>query len=174
MISVTAQIRAALASPERVLRAAKRAGRDATRTAKTDVKREIRKRKAIRAGRVAKSIRVFLPSGVQTLEGLEWKINVKGNGFPLIDYGARQTAKGVTVKINAGKRVLIKSAFIATMSNGHRGVFARQGKARFPIKELFSSTPADVLRDTGTSERVLARAGVVFGSTFSRNLKIAG
>lgn len=172
MISIQAQIRASLASPERVMRAAKRAGRDALRTAKTDAKREIRTRKAIRPARAAKSIRVFSPAGVQTLEGLEWGVRVYGNGFPLIDYGARQTKKGVSVKINVGKRVLIKSAFIATMANGHRGVFVRKGKTRFPIKELYSSTPADVFRDKGTSERVLARAGVVFGSTFSRNLKL--
>lgn len=144
------------------------------RTAKTDAKREIRRKKAIRAGIAARSLRVTLPAGSQTLDTLAWSLRVSGKGVKLIDYGARQTKKGVRVKVNVGSSKVVKSAFIATMKSGHTGVFVRTGPGRLPLKELFSSTPADVFRDPGTAERVLERAGVVFGSTFARNLKIAG
>jgi hypothetical protein len=60
---------------------------------------------------------------------------------PLIDFSARETrstrgkGRGVTAKMpgGAGK---YPHAFIATMRSGHRGVFQRQGRGRFPIYEL--------------------------------------
>lgn len=55
---------------------------------------------------------------------LESTITVKGKGFPLILFGARQLRNGVSVKIK-GKRIVIPHAFITTMPNGHQGVFAR-------------------------------------------------
>lgn len=76
---------------------------------------------------------------------------LKATGRPigLINYGARQTKAGVSVQVKNGRK-LIKGAFIATMPNGHQGVFIRKGvghkkivvggKARWsglPIEELF-------------------------------------
>lgn len=50
-----------------------------------------------------------------------------GARVPLIDFGARQTKKGVTVKVKrSGDRFLIKHAFLATMPTGHRDVFFRK------------------------------------------------
>ena len=54
----------------------------------------------------------------------EASINVRGKGFPLSVFAPLQTKAGVTVRVK-GKRVLIPGAFLATMANGHRGVFAR-------------------------------------------------
>lgn len=48
----------------------------------------------------------------------------------------RQTATGVTA---AGQE--FRGGFIATMTNGHRGVFVRKGRARLPIKEQSVSLP---------------------------------
>ena len=51
-----------------------------------------------------------------------------GKPLPLIHYKARQTLKGVTVKVSkkAEKRTLWPGAFIATMKSGHKGVFQRE------------------------------------------------
>ena len=72
-----------------------------------------------------------------------------GRPIPLMQYGARQTAKGVSVSVLNGRKV-IQQAFIATMPSGHTGVFIRTGKTHkkvvkngrvqwsgLPIKELF-------------------------------------
>lgn len=53
-------------------------------------------------------------------------IRVKGARTPLISFGARQTKRGVSVKVRTKK--FIKGAFIATMPSGHKGVFWRTGK----------------------------------------------
>ena len=53
-------------------------------------------------------------------------VRVRGRRTPLIDFSARQTRVGVSVRIRARK--VVKGAFIATMPSGHRGVFRRTGK----------------------------------------------
>jgi hypothetical protein len=86
-------------------------------------------------------------------------VRATGRPIPLINYGARQTKTGVSVKVLRG-RTVIKGAFIATMPSGHRGVFvrvdsaagrrarlkgfgkvkhgqARNGKHGLPIQQLF-------------------------------------
>ncbi|WNC90946.1 phage tail protein [Paraburkholderia sp. FT54] len=87
---------------------------------------------------------------------------LKSTGRPvaLINYGARQGKNGVSVQVKAGRTVL-RHAFIATMPNGHRGVFERTGKQHkkvkrngktirsgLPIKELFGpSIPQSLAND---------------------------
>jgi hypothetical protein len=59
-------------------------------------------------------------------------LRATGRPIPLINYGARQTAAGVTVNVLHGRK-LIPGAFIATMPSGHEGVFVRVGSsARLP------------------------------------------
>ena len=77
---------------------------------------------------------------------LQATLRSKGRRTQLIDMQARQTSKGVRVRV--GKvRKLIKGAFIATMKSGHVGVFIRedgtqQGKKgaikNRKIKELYT------------------------------------
>lgn len=89
---------------------------------------------------------------------LRSSVVASGRPIPLIQYGARQTAKGVTVNVLNGRK-LIKGAFIATMRSGHTGVFVREpngkhkkvmsgGKAswhQLPIRELFGPAVPDGL-----------------------------
>lgn len=63
---------------------------------------------------------------------------VRSPWIPLHALGARQTRSGVTVRLRGS----YKSAFLATMSNGHRGVMKRSGRARLPIHELYGPNPA--------------------------------
>ena len=63
---------------------------------------------------------------------LEATITVKGAGFPMSAFQPRRLRNGVSVLIK-GKRIMIPGAFLATMKNGHQGVFARGaygGKSR--------------------------------------------
>lgn len=64
-----------------------------------------------------------------------------------IDAHARQVPSGVSYRGQARQRQLIAGAFIATMKNGHRGVYARKpGAARLPIRELMGPSAAHVFR----------------------------
>jgi hypothetical protein len=114
---------------------------------------------------------------------LEASINVKGAGFPLYAFQPHQTRTGVSVLIK-GKRVLILHAFIATLPNGHTGVFARGayggksshalrpagrgasgfqfGRGRLPINELYTLSPPDAFSNPDVvqamNDRVEAQA----------------
>lgn len=81
-----------------------------------------------------------------TRDSLTASIVVSGRPIPLIEFDARKTWAGVTVKIK-GSRKLVRHAFIATMKSGHVGVYERlargKGSGRLPIEQLFSlSLPA--------------------------------
>lgn len=63
---------------------------------------------------------------------------VRSGWIPLYKLGARQTKKGVTVNLRGSYR----SAFLAGMASGHKGVMMREGAGRLPIRELFGPNPA--------------------------------
>jgi hypothetical protein len=70
-------------------------------------------------------------------------IVARGRPIPILQFDARQTRAGVTVRIKRGARKRIPEGFIATMRSGHRGVFIRQRAGgeragRLPIEEIFS------------------------------------
>lgn len=77
---------------------------------------------------------------------------------------------GVAVEVNTGKRTIVRGAFVATMANGHQGIFRRCGSARLPIEELLGSRPVDALLHQGEADAVAERGGRSFGETFTRLL----
>lgn len=88
-------------------------------------------------------------------------LRATGRPIALINYGARQNKGGVSVQVKTGRQVL-RHAFIATMPNGHKGVYQRTGKEHkkvirnghsrrtgLPIKELFGpSIPQSLANDS--------------------------
>jgi hypothetical protein len=70
-----------------------------------------------------------------TLKNLEVVLVSTGRKITLINYGAIASKMGVSVKIK-GKRTVLRHAFIATMSNGHIGVYERVGLARTGAKAI--------------------------------------
>jgi len=113
----------------------------------TQAAREIRdKGYNFKAARIKAAIRVIRASTGK----LTASVRVKRKPTPLIDFDARETRKGVTVKVQ-GKRAVIPHAFIATMPSGHRGVFVRKDggthlykrkggriiSTQLPIRELY-------------------------------------
>jgi len=73
-------------------------------------------------------------------------VSVGHKRIPLVYFGARQTKKGVSYRIEkSGPRKFIKSAFKQTMPvSGHIGVFKRTGGNRLPIVQLLGPSPAGV------------------------------
>jgi hypothetical protein len=71
----------------------------------------------------------------------EYEVAVKSSKRPiaLIEFPHMQTATGISTRA-WGKIQLIRHAFVATMKNGHTGIYRRVGKARLPIEQLWGPT----------------------------------
>tara|TARA_Y100000310_G_scaffold250452_1_gene256672 strand:+ start:339 stop:896 length:558 start_codon:yes stop_codon:yes gene_type:complete len=68
--------------------------------------------------------------------------------IPLSRFAARQTQRGVSYKIEkTGGRKTAEHAFIAETETGHRGVWRRAGRARYPIYELFGPSLGAVFKN---------------------------
>ena len=101
------------------------------KAAKTLAVREIAKNMGIKSKRINQDMKV-LPALARKLEA---KVRVKGIRIPLIEFKARENARGVTA-MSRGKRKLFPDAFISRMKSGHIGVFKRFNQRRLPIAEL--------------------------------------
>lgn len=135
-------------------------------TARAEAAREIKAAGyGLKIAAIKKSIKIVRARGKK----LRAIVRASGRPTPLIDYGARQTRKGVTVAVLRGRK-LINGAFIATMPTGHRGVFLRKGTAHkqvkrngrvtssgLPIKELFGPSVPSAFANT-VVQAALARA----------------
>ena len=153
-----------------ISRAVRKASGNSVREMRTEASRIIRSRKALKLKHVRKALVPRKARG----RGLDqsWGLDVSGKRTRLSDYPHRQVKAGVRVEVNKGSKALVRSAFVATMrGSGHKGIFVRRGARRLPIKELMSSRPVDVLRESGESERVAVRGARSFFSNLDRLLK---
>lgn len=102
-----------------------------------------------------------------------------GKPLGLIDFvGTTQKVKGVSVLVTkGGKRKIIPGTFIATIKDGHKGVFWRKwhrtkkpknpkirygslsGKFRLPMSERFGPRVPDILSNDSVMDTVLKKAG---------------
>lgn len=151
-----------------LVQAMRRAGATALRDMRSEARKRIRDRKRIRASRIARVLRLQRPGRIVPGVTSEWRLNVLGGTTRVSDYPYRQTRRGVTVAINKSKRSLLRSAFVATMATGHRGVFVRTGTARLPIREPLASRPVDALLHPGEAQGVAERGARAFLATFGR------
>ena len=114
---------------------AKRALLRAGMTGRTEMGRAIAEDTGLSSRTVVREIKIIQVGDA----GLQ--IEVQGTRLPLIAFGARGPepsrgrGRGVSYRLKGGQG-RAPTAFIATMGSGHRGVFARQSGARFPIAEL--------------------------------------
>lgn len=108
--------------------------------ARTQASKEIRSEYRIRA----KDLRPALTTTKASAQNIEGRLVAKGKNLPLLAFGAKQNKRGVSVNVT-GQRKQIRSAFIATMRSGHKGVFARGhykgGSFRFRDKRIKTSGP---------------------------------
>lgn len=155
--------------------AARKAGGDAVRAMRVVGRRTVRARKRMKSPRVTKAFTLAFPRGpaAGSLDGLEWRMDVSRAPVPLSEYPIRQVKAGVQIQVNrSGARALVRSAFLATMRSGHRGVFRRRGDKRLPIDELFTTRVSDVFGDAGVIPATYDRAQTVFSSAFQRLLAL--
>jgi hypothetical protein len=132
---------------------------------KAEASRRIRERKNMKLAKVNDALTtIFPPAGGP----LVWRLQASAAPMPLFAFGARQTKRGVSVEVNRGKRTIIPGTFIATMKSGHTGVFYRQGKARLPIDEAYSTRISEAFWDA--REAIAERGITVLRSTFDRVL----
>lgn len=101
--------------------------------ARTQVVKRSAERVDVQQSRIRKLTTAHFNAGGNTIEIVE-----KSGWISLYDLGATQTRTGVRVRLRGSYR----SAFIAQMKSGHRGVMKRQGKDRLPIRELYGPNPA--------------------------------
>lgn len=96
-------------------------------------------------------------------------LKATGRPIALINYGARQNKNGVSVQVKTG-RTTLRHAFVATMQNGHQGVFDRVGKGHkvvkrngktirtgLPIKELFGPSIPQSLANDAVEKALMAK-----------------
>lgn len=95
--------------------------------------------------------------------------------MPLILFNVKDSGSKLTKALGGGVsyaigsvRKSIPNAFIAVMSNGHRGVFARVGKKRLPIRELYGPSLGKVFYKF--EEAGQARADEAFRANFEHEL----
>lgn len=99
-----------------------------------------------------------------TASSLTSYVTASGKPIPLMAYGARPTAKGASVDVLNGRKV-ITHAFIATMPSGHKAVIVRVGNQHkkvakgsrtvwsgLPIKQLFGPSIPDGMANAAVQE----------------------
>jgi hypothetical protein len=100
-----------------------------TRHAKTTLSKSIREKYNLRAKTINAAMSVKLARG----RDFDGEIHIKGKRIGLEKFGARQTKRGVKVKVKKTAK-LIRHAFMVP-SLGNK-VFARKGPTRLPIRRL--------------------------------------
>ncbi len=124
-----------------------------------EVNRRVRDELALKGKRVRKAISVRRGFG----GAIAAAVTIRGQGVPLVEYKAKQTRRGVTVKVKKrGARKRLPKHFLAQMRSGHVGVFSRTTSKRLPIKEKFGPDVFNIVDDaaelayiTGFGQRIL-------------------
>lgn len=117
---------------------------------------------------VVKDAMKIANSNFSTLTG---GVLVTGKRIPLIEFHGTgpEPSRGrgrVTYRMGAGGSTTVKSAFIATMRSGHRGIFKRTAKRRLPITELFGPS----LPKVAANAAVVAAVKSVTEDALQKNL----
>ena len=100
-----------------------------TKHAKTSISKSIRKEYNLRAKTVNAAMSVSLAKG----RDFSGEIHIKGKRIGLEKFGARQTKRGVKVKVKKTAKVIKGAFMVPTLGNK---VFMRKGPQRLPIRRL--------------------------------------
>lgn len=138
-------------------------------TVQSEANRKIRERYNLKAAAVKKQMRV----GRASQSRLFAELVVSGRNIPLYEFAARQVGKGVTVRVTKTRK-LVRTAFIARMKSGRVGVFARAGKSRLPIEELFSISLPRAFTQKQILDAVRKKAAERFPIEFERAARHGG
>lgn len=143
--------------------------------ARTVADEGIRKELNLKKKQVFKRLTIFKSNRKKLIATLI----ASGRPIPVVDFGAKQTKRGVSFKIkNDRGRRLVKGAFIATMRSGHKGVFQRTFKKDInpkkhglPIDELFTTSIPQAFTNNEIKKALKKLADTFLIPEFGRNLK---
>ncbi|EJL77345.1 hypothetical protein PMI15_04667 [Polaromonas sp. CF318] len=154
------------------LKAGVRAVNGTLAQAQTRMSRAIRSEFNIKADKVKAALRIERATyrgGVYRIEGKLESPTKRGRSINVINFEARKTAQGVSVKIlrNGGRKV-IKGAFIG---NSGRTVFKRVDKARLPIVAVQTIDVQQMFNTKRIKELVLRMINEKFPEIFEREAR---
>lgn len=140
----------------------------------TQANRKVRERYNVRAAAVARAMEKKRAFGAQA--ALAATLVFRGRRMNLLDFGARQTKVGVSVKVKVdGPRKVLPGTFIATNTHsGFTGVFRRVGKSRYPIKNLRSVSIPQMVRTEVVMKALKAVATEAFVRNFKQQVQFLG
>lgn len=143
--------------------------RDATRQVKAAMKRYAKQRKGMPGKSVTRRTRVRNRRGHMSQQ--EARIIVGLEGAPIYDYPhSAQMVHGVSVVLDR-KPVLLRHAFIATMRNGHTGIYRRLPNGGRDIDELFTTQPAELFEDAAVIREFHEVAFAAFDWSFASRME---
>lgn len=154
--------------------AVSRAMNSAIRKARTVAVNEISKE---HPGIKKENIRDAMKARLSHKDRLKAELIALGHRVPIIDQKARATRTGVTYRSKHGRR-MIPGAFIATMKNGHIGVFKRKGQwdpkngKRLPIVELRGLSIPRTFTEAKVDEAVAREARKQFEKELQRQIAL--
>lgn len=183
-ISVKSDIERALArlnalEQQVVPTAAARALNKTASQARTEAARLIKARYQIGTRVISRAITLTQRANRAQLTAV---VTVTGRPLPLLAFRARPTRRGVSVEVTRGARKLIRSAFIATLRCGHKGVFARGRYAggrfiphpgRLPITELMTLGIPQGFRNRVVEQALRHKVREKFPAIFDHELAFA-
>lgn len=148
---------------------------------RTDAGRSLRGQYKIKAMELKKRTAIHKARPDYLVAEIVWK----GRPLPLKLFKPSQKARGVSVNIT-GRRKTIRGAFLATMSSGHMGVFARgryqQGEFIFrkhrarkfgpdlPITEMVTTSVPIMVQNQNVIDQISNTAGDVFPKRLEHEL----
>ena len=122
------------------------------KSAKVNASKNIREIYKMKAGDVKETMTIKKASTTKLTASL---VTV-GRRIALYLFNAKQNRSGVAITITKGGRKTITGAFIATMKNGHVGVFMRKGKTRNPIGERYTISAPEMMGGKAVQEKINA------------------
>ena len=145
--------------PKKMKRVAIRSLKRAGTAGRASMSKAITKDTGLKARKVKDEIKI-------KVEPAQVSLTVTGARIPLIEFRARGPepsrgrGRGVSYKL-PNSRGRIKTAFIARMPSGHRGVFHRKGPKQNPIRELFGPSLTKVFEKFVPDGAKVAAAALV-------------
>lgn len=159
------------------------AGDEALKTARAWVITYARNRKELQPRRITKALKNIKPRRSAHFRDMRWVLRVLPIEVPMAAYphsAVPGIGGGVRAEINKGQPELVKHAFLATVKGVskagevslHQRIFVRDGtKHSLPIRQLFTSSVADVLHDGLVHREIQERAKEVYAETFARMME---
>lgn len=100
------------------------------------------------------------------------EVSVTGSPIRLFKFRVTPTSPRreiVTASVKRARKSL-PHAFVQQMSNGHIGIFEREGRERYKIKQLYSVSAAQMAGNEEVLESAMERASIVFDERLSHEI----